>query len=132
MQVSEAMTKSIVSVTSLDSIRKVAKLMKEKNIGSLPVIDKGEPVGFVTDRDIVIHCVADGYNLDGPVSHAMSENVVKVEQDQSIEEASRLMQEHKISRILVIDKENHPVGVLGLKDLANKNIGSDVLSQIKQ
>lgn len=127
MQVSEVMQKSVVSVTSLDSVRKVARIMKDQDIGAIPVIEKGEPIGFVTERDIVINCVASGYNLDGPVSHAMSEDVISVQQDQDVEEASKLMEEHQISRILVTDKERHPVGMIGLKDLRG-----ETFSKIKQ
>lgn len=134
MQVSEVMHKGVISVTSLDSVRKVAKLMKEQDIGSIPVIDKGEPVGLVTDRDIVINCVASGYNLDGPVSHAMTEKVISVDQEQDVKEASRLMKLHRISRILVTDKDKHPIGMLGLKDLSteDENQSGETISQIKQ
>jgi CBS domain-containing protein len=134
MQVSEVMSKGIISVSSLDSVRKVAKLMKEKDIGAVPVIDKDKAVGLVTDRDIVINCVAGGYNLDGPISHAMSETVVSVTEDQDVEEASRLMQQHKISRVLVTDKDRHPIGMVGIQDLteADEDMSEETISRIKQ
>ncbi|HXH76279.1 MAG TPA: CBS domain-containing protein [Bacteriovoracaceae bacterium] len=134
MQVSEVMSKGIVSVTSLDSVRKVAKLMKEKDVGAIPIIEKGQPVGFVTDRDIVINCVASGYNLDGPVSHAMTENVISVTEDQDVTEVSRLMQQNQVSRIVVTDKEHHPVGMVGLQDLTleDEDIAAETISKIKQ
>jgi len=134
MQVSEVMSKGIVSVTSLDSVKKVAKLMRDENIGALPVIEKGIPVGFVTDRDIVLHCVASGYNLDGPISHAMSPKVISIHQDEDVKEINRLMKLNKVSRILVTDKANHPVGIVGIQDLCKEDkalVGETVLG-IKQ
>ena len=84
MQVSEVMHKGVISVTSLDSIRKVAKLMKQENIGAIPVIERGNPVGFITDRDIVINCVASTCNLDGPITHAMTNKVISVKENQDV------------------------------------------------
>ncbi len=134
MHVSEVMSKGIISVTSLDSVKKVAKLMKDQDIGAVPVIEKGRPVGFVTDRDIVLHCVASGYNLDGPISHAMSGNVITVHEDEDITEVNRLMRENKVSRILVTDKGDHPVGIVGIQDLSreDKNLIAETVLAIKQ
>jgi CBS domain-containing protein len=134
MNVSEVMSKNIITVTSMDSVKKVAKLMKDQNIGALPVVDKGVPIGFVTDRDIVLHCVATGYNLDGPISHAMSPKVVSVHEDEDIKEVNRLMKLNKVSRILVTDKSEHPIGIVGLQNLCKEDpnlLGETVLG-IKQ
>jgi predicted transcriptional regulator len=119
MQVSEVMSNEIISVTSLVSVRKVANLMKDQDIGGVPIIEKGKAVGFVTDRDIIINCVASGYNLDGPVSHAMTDNIISVKEDQDLKEASALMKENKTSRLLVTNKDNHPVGMVSLQNLIN-------------
>lgn len=134
MQVSEIMHKGIVSVNVNESVRKVAQLMKQEDIGAIPVLDKDKPVGFVTDRDIVISCVAEGYNLDEPISHAMSDEIVSVTEDQDIKEASRLMSEKQISRILVVDKAQKPVGIVSLKDLTqeDEDISEETLTNIKQ
>jgi predicted transcriptional regulator len=134
MHVSEVMHKGIVSATSVDSVRKVAKLMKQEDIGAIPIIEKGKAVGFVTDRDIVVKCIASGQSLDGPVSQVMSHKVISINQDQEVEEASRLMQQNKVSRILVTDKDNHAVGMIGLQNLAKKDISevADTLYKIKQ
>jgi CBS domain-containing protein len=134
MYVSEVMNKGIVSVSSLDSVKKVAKLMKEENIGALPIIEKGVPVGFVTDRDIVLTCVATGYNMDGPISHAMNPKVISVHEDEDVKEVNRLMKLNKVSRVLVLDKQNHPIGMIGLQDLCKEDpmaIGETILG-IKQ
>lgn len=135
MQVSEIMHKGITTVNINDSVRRVAELMRQEDIGAVPVIENNKPVGFVTDRDIVISCVAEGYSMDKPISHAMSEDVICVKEDQDIEEATRLMEENQVSRILVLDDNERPVGMLSLHDLTESHDdeeNAETLSRIKQ
>lgn len=117
MQVSEIMHKGIPAVNVKDSVRKVAELMRQEDVTAVPVLENGRPVGFVTDRDIVISCVAEGYSMDRPISHALSEDVICVKEHQDIEEATRLMEDNQVSRILVIDDNERPIGILSLHDL---------------
>jgi CBS domain-containing protein len=133
MQVSEIMSKGIVCVNSEDSIRKVAELMRDEDVGALPVLENDRPVGIVTDRDIVITCVATGYDLEKPVSHAMSDQVISVKENQDIMEVSKLMQENKVSRILVTDNQEHPIGMVSLQDLSfeDEDIAAETVSRIK-
>jgi CBS domain-containing protein len=133
MQVSEIMSKGIVCVNREDSIRKVAELMRDEDVGALPVLENDRPVGIVTDRDIVITCVASGYDLEKPVSHAMSDQVISVKEDQDILEATKLMQEKKVSRILVINNQEHPIGMVSLQDLSieDEDIAAETVSKIK-
>ena len=109
-------------------------MMKQEDIGSVPVMDGERPVGFVTDRDIVINCVADGADLNQPIRGAMTEDLVCVKEDQSIEEASKLMAEKQISRIVVVDRSEKPVGIVSLQDLTqeSEDLAEETLSRIKQ
>ncbi|MES2526215.1 MAG: CBS domain-containing protein [Bdellovibrionota bacterium] len=134
MQISEVMQKDIKFANINDSIRKVAELMRNEDIGSVPVLDGEKAVGFVTDRDIVINCVASGHSLDESISDAMTKNVFFVKEDQTLEEASKLMAEKQISRIVVVDRSEKPVGVVGLQDLTqeSEDIAEETLSRIKQ
>lgn len=135
MQVSEVMHKEIKFANINDSVKKVAGLMKSEDIGSLPVMDNDKAVGFVTDRDIVINCVADGADLNAPIKNAMTNECFCVKQDQSIEEASRLMAEKQISRVLVVDNNDKAVGMVSLHDLAteaNEDITEETVNRIKQ
>jgi predicted transcriptional regulator len=81
MQVSEVMHKGVNTVQIHDSIKKVAALMKREDIGSVPVYKNERPVGFVTDRDIVVSCVAQGHPIDDPISHAMNREILFVHQN---------------------------------------------------
>lgn len=134
MQVSEVMSKGVVSASVRDSIKHVAARMRDEDIGAMPVMENDRPVGMITDRDIVITCVADGHSLDESIEHAMSREVVSVKQDQDLEEVSRLMAERQISRVLVVDDGDRPVGMIGLQDLSQKNerLAGDTVTEIKQ
>lgn len=135
MQISEVMHKGISTANLNDSVRRVAELMKQEDIGAVPIMENNRAVGVVTDRDIVVSCVAEGYSLDQPISHAMTEGLVCVRPDQNIEEASRLMEKNQVSRILVVDQSERPVGMVSLRDLTRSQSDDrkgEVISQIKQ
>lgn len=132
MQVSEVMHQGVTTVQINDSLKHAAAIMKKKNLGSLPVYKNERPVGFVTDRDIVITCVANGTSPDETVSLAMSKEIFSIKRNQDITEAANLMKQKQISRLLVVDDGEQPVGMLSLHDLVRTDLHSDVMSQIKR
>ncbi|WP_408095969.1 CBS domain-containing protein [Peredibacter sp. HCB2-198] len=136
MQVSEVMHKGVSTVQIHDSIKKVAALMKREDIGSVPVYKNERPVGFVTDRDIVVSCVAHGHATDDPISHAMTRDIVFVHESDDIMMATRLMRENQISRLLVVNESEQPVGMLTLQDLTkysnDENLKAETITEIKR
>lgn len=136
MQVSEVMHKGVSSVQINDSIKKVAALMKKEDIGAVPVFKNERPVGFVTDRDIVISCVAEGRPSDDPVSQAMTREIIFVHENEDLNMASKLMKENQVSRLLVVDEGQRPVGMLSLHDLArnlnDEKLEASILNEIKR
>lgn len=136
MLVSEIMHKGINSVQINDSIKKVAALMKREDIGAAPVYKNERPVGFVTDRDIVVSCLAEGSSVEAPISQAMNRNIIYVHENDNIEFASKLMRENQISRLLVLDQGENPIGMISIQDLGNnikdEHILASVLSEIKR
>ena len=136
MHVSEIMHQGVTTAQIGDSLRRVATMMKKHDIGSLPVYKNERPVGFVTDRDIVIACVANGHSPDEPVSLAMSRDIIFVYEDQDISMATKLMEQNQISRLLVVDKGERPVGMLSLSDIAlrssDDHLKAEILGEIKR
>jgi CBS domain-containing protein len=136
MQVSEIMHEGVVTAQINDSLRRVATLMKKQDIGGLPIYKNERPVGFVTDRDIVVACVASGHSPDDPISLAMSRDLVSVYQNQDVNEAIKIMEQKQISRLLVLDKGDRPVGMLTLRDLAlrsdDDHLKAEILNEIKR
>lgn len=135
MQVSEVMHKGVSTVQINDSIRKVAALMKREDIGAVPVYKNERPVGFVTDRDIVISCVAQGHASDDPITHAMTREIVFVREKDDLSVATKIMRDNQLSRLLVVDEGERPVGMLTIQDISkgqgSQNL-SDVITDIKK
>ncbi|RLQ97361.1 CBS domain-containing protein [Falsibacillus albus] len=134
MQVRDVMSTNVQSCSNQDSLQDVANKMHSSNIGAIPVVQNGQVVGMVTDRDLAIRGVTDG-NAHSSVSQIMSNNIVTVQSDASLEEAAALMSQHQIRRLPVVDN-GQIVGMLSLGDLAvrdqSNNSAGGALSQISK
>lgn len=136
MQVSEVMHKGVNTVQIHDSIKKVAALMKREDIGAVPVYKNERPVGFVTDRDIVVSCVANGHPTDDPISHAMTREILFVHENDELSFASQLMRDNQVSRLLVLNDGEQPVGMLTLQDISkysnDERLKAQIMTDIKR
>ncbi|MBU3191105.1 CBS domain-containing protein [Clostridium bowmanii] len=118
MKISEIMTKDVVSLSVDDTVKHAAELMKEHNIGSLPVNTGEKVVGIITDRDIILRCVAEGKDLKvQKVREIMTTNPVVANENLNVDDAARIMSERQIRRLPVIEN-NTLVGMVSLGDLA--------------
>lgn len=119
MKVFDLMSESVVSVGANEPVATAARLLKKYNIGALPVCDdKGTLKGMVTDRDIVLRCVAADLSPDkASVSDIMTRGAVTIDENAYIGDAARLMAEAQIRRLPVC-KNGVLVGMLSLGDLA--------------
>ncbi|MDD3654402.1 MAG: CBS domain-containing protein [Desulfotomaculaceae bacterium] len=136
MKVRDIMTENVEYVSSDTNLNAVAKLMADKNIGSVPVCLGKSVLGIITDRDIVIRAVAKGKNpTTVKADEVMSKDVISVSQDTDAHEAADKMAQYQIKRLPVIENGNL-VGILSLGDLAIESIhideAGDALSSISQ
>lgn len=121
MQLKEIMTADVEVIRPDSSIADAAKKMRSLDVGSLPVCDGERLVGMITDRDITIRATADGRDPNNTlVRDCMSPEIVYCFEDQSAEEAERLMQEKQIRRLPVLTREKQLAGIIALGDLATK------------
>jgi CBS domain-containing protein len=120
VKVNEVMTRNVEFVQPNDSLQKAARKMRDQDIGFLPVYEGDELIGVVTDRDIAVRAVADGMNPEAIIGRELvTSPVVYCFEDQNVEEAARLMSDNQVRRLVVVDrKNNQPVGVISLGDLA--------------
>jgi len=118
MIVKDIMTKDIVSLNSEDSIERAAQLMKQFDIGSIPVCNQEKLIGIVTDRDITLKSVAAGQNTNTQrISDVMTSNPVTGSPDMDIHDAARIMSEQQIRRLPII-QNNNLVGMVSLGDIS--------------
>jgi CBS domain-containing protein len=117
MQLKDIMTGNVSTVNSNSNISDAARIMKERDVGAVPVCEGTRPVGIVTDRDITIRSIALGGDGNTPVSQVMSNNLVYGTPGMSEKEAAGLMAEKQIRRLPILDN-NRLVGIVSLGDLA--------------
>src|SRR5262245_66530432 len=105
MQVKDVMTLNPACGRKDTPLKETARLMVENDCGEIPIVDKNnKPIGVVTDRDIVCRTIAKGLNpLDLTAADCMSEPVVTLTPQMSLEECCRVMEEKLIRRMPVVD-----------------------------
>jgi CBS domain-containing protein len=137
MQLKKLMTPAVERLPKDASIQEVARKMKMLDVGMVPVYDDDRLVGMVTDRDITLRVVAEG--RDGESTSAqevMTPEVIYCFEDQSVEEAARVMEKHQIRRLIVLNRDKRLVGIVSLGDLAThsqgKDAAGDALSEISR
>jgi CBS domain-containing protein len=118
-QVREIMTsRDLATVSPQASVVDVARLMREKDVGDVLVVDGDRLSGIVTDRDLVVRVLAEGEQIGGKhAQDACSGEVVAVSPDDEVDTAVRLMREKSVRRLPVVEG-GRPVGVVSLGDLA--------------
>jgi CBS domain-containing protein len=118
MRCREIMTSAVRTVTPQTALVEVAALMKEGDVGSVPVIDGGKLVGIVTDRDIVVRAIAEGKGAETPVSQAMTGEIFSVSPDDFAFEAIRLMGDKQVRRVPVVTEDGSLAGIIAMADIA--------------
>ncbi|MCA1607938.1 MAG: CBS domain-containing protein [Acidobacteria bacterium] len=112
------MTSDVKTAGRDTSLRDAAILMRDGDMGSLPVVDGEKLVGIVTDRDIVVRCVAKGKNPSTPVSEAMTTELFSVKLDDFAFEAIRMMGDKQVRRIPVVEQDGRLAGIISMADVA--------------
>ena len=122
MKVHEIMTAHARCVGLDNTLVEAAGLMRELDVGALPVCDEDRLAGMVTDRDIVLRGVADGRDPNTtPVRDVMSQGVVYAFADQEVEEAVRAMEDRQIRRLPILSRDKRLVGIVSLGDIATSS-----------
>lgn len=118
-QIKELMTVKPRTVKQGDSIVDAAKLMKGEDTGVAPIVDGDRLVGVITDRDIAIRVVAEGRDPQSTkVEDIASQNLVTIDPQQDLDEALRLMAQHQVRRLPVVEEDGKLVGIIAQADVA--------------
>jgi CBS domain-containing protein len=137
MKVKDVMTKGAECVTPSTSLQEAASKMKNLDVGPLPVCENDHLVGMITDRDITVRATAEALPPRlGQVRDVMTPDVVYCFEDQDVDEAARLMKEHQIGRLVVLNRDKRLVGIVSLGDLAvetgNEKLAGETLEKVSE
>lgn len=135
MLVKDVMHRNVEWVGPDLTIREAAQLMRDMQIGCLPIGENDRVIGMVTDRDICCRAVAEGRDPSTPIREVMSQGVTWVYEDQDLTEAAHLMEEKQIHRLPIMSRQKRMVGMLALADLglhAPHELCGEVLEAVSQ
>jgi CBS domain-containing protein len=117
VRISEIMTESVVTADASATLSEVAGLMRDRNVGSVVIVENGHPAGVVTDRDLALAVVADGVDRDQEVGPHATRPLVCGEVEMELEEVAALMIEHRIRRLPLMDGDSL-AGIVTIDDVA--------------
>jgi CBS domain-containing protein len=120
MKISEVMTRDVKTVRPDQTAKEAASFMLSEDAGSMPVSDGEKLVGMITDRDIAVRGVAQGYGPDTPISQIMTNDVVSAREDDDIEDIATKMSRAQVRRIPVLDSNDRLCGIVSLGDLSRE------------
>ena len=135
MELKDFISYHVEAVTPDDSLKEAAAKMRDLDVGSMPVCDGSRVIGMITDRDITIRATSEGDDpSDTTVGAVMTPDVVYCMENDTAEEAARLMQEHQIRRLLVLNQDRELVGIVSLGELAtatgDRQLGGETLERV--
>jgi CBS domain-containing protein len=135
-QLKDVMSQDVEVISSGATIQEAAQKMRDGNFGMLPVEENDRMIGAISDRDIAIRAVAEGKDSSTKVRDAMSKGIVWAYEDDSVDEAARIMSEHQIRRLPVVDRDKRLVGIVALGDFAVQSsdlqASAEALSEISK
>jgi predicted transcriptional regulator len=136
MQLREVMTKEFKTIDRNAAVREAAEIMRDLDVGVLPVVEDGDVIGTLTDRDITVRAIAAGMAPDASVSSIMSTGIVFARETDDIEEAAKTMEDKQVRRLLVLDDANKCVGIVSLGDISvrtgDQKLSGEALEGVSQ
>ena len=137
MDLDRLMTRNPKFCLATAPLQEVARAMRDKDVGEIPVVDMDRhPIGVITDRDIVLRTLAAGRNpLDVRAQDCMTAPPIVIRDDASVEECARLMERQQVRRIPVVDAKGALCGIVALADLERsdaRSLQNDVTRSVSQ
>ncbi len=118
-RVRDVMVSDVVTIHPAATLQQAAERMRDANVGMLPIVENGRVTGLVTDRDLVVRGLARGADPSSTtVAQCASMQPICARADWDIEQARRVMAEHRIGRLPVVDTGDRLIGIVTLSSLA--------------
>ena len=125
MKVRDGMTPDPICCLATDSAQKVAGILRKQDVGSILVVTDHESrklIGIITDRDLCCSVVANGLDpKTTPIEKFVSRNPVACREGENLDDCERVMQEHQVRRIPIVDEDGRVIGIVSQADLALKD-----------
>lgn len=133
MKLKQIMTNNIATIHLEDTVEAAARIMRDRDVGFLPVYEGNELVGVLSDRDIVVRCIAEGLSANAKLSQLLvTSPAISCFEDQSVEDAAQLMYKNQVRRLVILDRKTKQlVGVVSLGDLAI-HVGEKMSGEVLQ
>jgi len=117
-QLKDLMSPDVQVISPDATIREAAEHMREGDFGMMPVGEGDRMIGAISDRDIAIRAVAEGKDASTKVRDVMSEGIAWAYEDDSVEQAAKIMSKRQVRRLPVVDRDKRLVGIVALGDFA--------------
>lgn len=118
-KISAVMTPNPRTIQPSTPVVEAARLMRDDDIGPLPIVEGNRVVGILTDRDIVLRTIAEGKDPQSVTAGEIaSKQLVTIDPDQSLDEAAQLMAKHQVRRLPVCEEDGRLVGIVAQADVA--------------
>ena len=117
----DVMSSNVCSVDADKTVAYAAKMMRDEDVGLAPVVEGDRLVGTLTDRDVALRVVAEGRDPESTsVGEVASTDLVTIDPEQTLDEALRLMAQHQVRRLPVVEEDGRLVGVVAQADVARE------------
>jgi CBS domain-containing protein len=119
--IKETMTSNPCSIDADKPVSYAAKMMRDEDVGLAPIVEGDKLIGTLTDRDIATRVVAEGRDPETTtVQEVASQDIVTIDPQQGLDEALRLMAQHQVRRLPVVEEDGRLVGVVAQADVAQQ------------
>ena len=119
MAIRDLMTSNPATLEPSSTVADAAKVMASEDVGPVPIVEGERLVGMVTDRDLVVRVIAEGRDPNSTtLGEIASSDLVTIQPDTELEEATRLMSQHQVRRLLVTEDGGRLIGIVAQADIA--------------
>jgi CBS domain-containing protein len=134
-RVKDIMSSNVEFCTPLDNVYEVAVKMKDLNVGVIPIVEDQKLIGMITDRDLVVRGIAEKHPGSNQVTNVMTDQVISIDTNASLDQAADMMAKHQIRRLPVVEN-GKLVGIVSLGDISTNlttaDEAGDALSDISE
>ena len=117
-QLKDVMSSDVKVISPDATLREAAQQMRDGNFGMMPVGENDRMIGAISDRDIVVRGIAAGKSLETKVRDVMSDGIFWAFEEETVESAAKLMSEHQVRRLPIVNTEKRLTGIVALGDFA--------------